>query len=311
MNIDTQTNNKVIDGRQHLVSFVDTIRSIANKMPNSNNNQLNDTIKCEIVGEADSDRVFNAYGFSGKKIVVEFSNGNGSNGESSNNNDNDNNNDNEDYNINRLVMIQYNRCMICNCVSGSNSCKMLCLGHLMGWLFCDTCLKTQRLRKIVLGHINKFKTIPLHWLYNSTNKNIQKEYYYPNKLPYSKSHYSTVATDSSKYLHFFRYSKKDTKEPVHSGAINNGVKITCKNGVFHVPLYFRDNETGEDTERLATLGNIMMHTPGFYEELIRCDNLCAHDDIKIAFSDLSLQLQNDIHEVFRKACLVDPTSFTF
>jgi len=308
----TETTKKIIchDGSQHIVSCADMLINIAQKGCNQINNDTK--VSIDIRNTDNTNCSFNIYGLGGKKVEVKFSDAN-SNIE---NEDEDENDDDEDYTINRLTMIKYNLCMICGMTS-SSGCSILTIGHLMGWLYCTKCLESQRLRKIVLGHINKFKTIPLHWLHESSNDSIKKEYYSSNKLPYMCQ--DILYHDDDKYtkgyLHFFRYSKKDTKEPIHSGAISynfdSGVKISCRdrNNDFQVPLSFRDNETGQRTERMVNLGNIMANTQGFYDELISCTDLLVFDKVKIAFSDLSETLQNDIHEVYKTALSVPKTSF--
>lgn len=218
----------------------------------------------------------------------------------------------ENYGIHHLIMVTRNCCMICGDQSDSKSCKMLTIGYEEGWIYCDKCLQSQRLRNVVLGYLNGSKTIPLQWLYKSSNENLRKGYY-PDNLSHPVK--NGMYMDVCGYLHFFRSSKKDTLRPVHSGVISHvmmsGVKIACKQATnkYRVYLCFPDNETGQCCERLVGLENIMAHTPGFYEELIKSDNLLSSTNVTISFSDLSKELQNEIHEAYKLSQSVDKTSF--
>lgn len=317
------------DESQNIVVFADVLRAITN--------DDNSAITVKIVGAEHDVCPHNVYGLTGQKVTVQMTKNDFHHEVKKEQHEKHvEDDDKEDYTICRLTMIRCNLCMICN--GTSESCRILSLEHLMGWVYCDTCLQTGRLRKIVLGHINKFRTIPLYFLMKSTNNDLHKEYYPTDgcadvvtstqaSLVKSKIFITegslgpTVGSSDMNadyqggYLHFFRYSKRDTMKPVHSGFISghmdSGMRIICKdrNKDFHIPLSFRDNETGEETHRLVSLGNIMAHTPGFYEELVRSSNLLLNDMIKIAFADLSVNLQNDIHEVFRNVLTVPKTSF--
>lgn len=217
----------------------------------------------------------------------------------------------ENYVIHRLIMVSGSHCMICR--KRSDSCRTLTMGIEEGWIYCDDCLQTQRLRKVILGYLNRSKTIPLQWLCASINANIKKDYY-PNKQSHPEK--GGMYMGVSGYLHFFRQSKRDTDEPVHSGLISqvmmSGIRIACKNETKEYCIYlcFPDNETGKCSERCVSLENIMAHTLGFYEELIRSDDLLSSERVKIGFSDLSEELRNDIHDVFRLSCSIPKTSFT-
>lgn len=226
------------------------------------------------------------------------------------------------YTIHRLVMINPNICMLCNKLDSTKDCRMLALGDMWGWMYCTECASSGALRKEVLGYLRSERSIPCAWLRYS-NTFISPPYMGGEatattvrpRVSNNDSH-SYEATNMN-HLNFFRYSKRGTKMPVHSGTLSNYSYISnqiCydkQRGLFCVPLNFVDTETGADLLRTVELTNIFAHTPGFYEALIKTDDLLVHAHAKISFADLGEEIAKNVHDLYEQSLVRDKTSYQY
>ena len=207
----------------------------------------------------------------------------------------------EDFSIKRLVMIRITQCMICHTIQPIH-CNQVLIGFRWGWLYCNDCLVSGKLRTIVLGWINITKTIPCTWLigsqiyHSSDNKN----------------------TPPCIYLKFFRYSRRDTSEPVYEGRLypcdTDGTTIrhiTDPCECYSMSLSFNDPGSKQDLERLVSIANIFAHNPDFYQSLINSQNLLHHPELKIAYSDISQEFRDGIDRCYQTSQVSNPKEFQF
>jgi hypothetical protein len=301
-----QTFEKKTFQHNNVVSFADNIINI---FDNDNIDQDNSYVVSILnnLAQCQNDSHFNVYGIDGTKVKVTIR-------------DSDDiteikkqvSEETDTYTINRLTMISLNHCMVCNKKGPDVKCNIISIGKLWGWIFCDECHKTERIHKIILGYINTNKKIPCSWICKSTNFNLRKPYYSSSHLSIEND--PLVYVCDKRYVHFFRRTKSDTQQPIHSGIITHfddeGCTISCDNSNgYYIYLNFIDNITRDIMCRIVSLENIMANTKGFYEELTTSKDLLFSDEIKIAFTDLSQELQNDIHEVYKNSLSKDNTSF--
>lgn len=207
------------------------------------------------------------------------------------------------YVINRLVMICVVECMVCN-KRQTEECNQLIVGRQWGWLYCDDCLKSGRLRATILGWINKEKTIPCTWISKSQT--------------FTKPDDDDEKSETAYYLNFFRYSQRDTIKPVYKGRTypydDNGSKIRfMKDDVngYGMSITFTDHVSGHCMERFVSLENIFAHNPQFYKELTSCADLLNREDLKIGYSDISQELRASIDHSYGLSLVHDSMSYRY
>jgi len=207
-----------------------------------------------------------------------------------------------------LVMKYVDYCYICD--KNPVNVNSLNFGRLYGWLYCDDC--TSIVKSSAISFINNGKNIPLHWLLRSNKFNKK------NKLINTINNESTL-DDNDTVLDFFRYSKKDTPYEIQEAVLKHydmdpyeyGCYMIIKNNdaEYCIFLLFHDVESNARVGRFVSLKNIFAHNDDFYHELINCEDLFCHSDIKIGFNDLSIELKNEIHETYNLAKSSDKRSF--
>lgn len=198
----------------------------------------------------------------------------------------------------RTVMINTHQCLICGQIK-STPCYLLSLSRLNGWVYCTDCLNTGKLKQYVLAYIEKQKVVPCVWLF-STDKFQQSSYYCQEK--------NEGSYNLTRYLHFFRKSKKNSSKPVHTGIISpysdDYVAILPAKDTLGISVTFRDTELGDSGEtlgRVVSLENIFYHNPGFYECLKEQENLLSVDYVKVSYAELSEALRDEIHRAYIRA----------
>jgi hypothetical protein len=199
----------------------------------------------------------------------------------------------------KLVFIQTTRCYICDTVKKlPDELNWLLLGYLYGWLYCDDCSSCVRSSAI---HFINSNNIPLHWLFGI-------------------SKFSDPDDSNNKSLTFFRKSKKDVQEAIlktydlndyiYGCYMINSIKQEQNDGTkYGIYLFFNDVQTKQRQSRMVSLANIFAHNDGLYEELINCKNIFDNKKIVISFDDLSLDLQNGIHDEYKLSCVKDKCSY--
>jgi len=213
--------------------------------------------------------------------------------------------ENTRYVINRLVLFCIVECMICK-KQQSDPCKQLSVGEKWGWVYCDECLESGRLRETVLGWINHEKTIPCTWMGMDRNERT-----FDNSFDEIMGAY---------YLDFFRYSQRDTDKPVYKGRTypfdENGSNIRFMKKSIDGPgmtLAFMDDHESDDSmmKRPVSLENIFAHNPRFYDELTSCTDLLASKHVRIGYSDVSQVMRDDIDRRYRQSLEADPMSYKY
>jgi hypothetical protein len=200
---------------------------------------------------------------------------------------------NEKKIINRLVLINPHLCMLCNKIYNDKILKMFEIGQRWGWVYCDSCIKNNKLKEAVLNYINKLNIIPFMWLNNHESFTIKDE---DNK---------SIIHNSS--LLFYRYSQKD-KIPIHTAQFGlftfreQYMMYVDKYSSFHMLVKFNDNNNNKISntiyERSVSLQNLFRHNDNLYEALINCTNLFDSDMI-ISYNELSDNIKNNINEAYK------------
>src|SRR5579863_8388962 len=133
--------------------------------------------------------------------------------------------DNEsEYVINRLVMCCTHVCMICK-NEEDDELSEIRVGKLYGWIYCNNCLNSGNVKRIILGWIEKNNTIPCNWIFAS--KLFKKSV--------DNNEGNKTDTDMVCYFKFFRYSRRDAPNPIHEGKIDcfddEGARIMFNNKI--------------------------------------------------------------------------------
>jgi hypothetical protein len=204
--------------------------------------------------------------------------------------------DPDDSVINRLVMCSYVECMLCGNVNKEGQNLMTLGNYLSGWYYCDECLNSQRLLRAVYGFIVSQDIIPMWWLFGSNIKSLK----------------------------FFRFSKKDTDQPIYEGflstddIVSNNLIFNEKYNLYRIPLRFKDNhgdqenldnqEYPENSQnpddqmlyRSVSLQNLFAHNPILYKELTESEDLMNLNNpmIKISYRQLPGSIRAKIEEAY-------------
>lgn len=190
--------------------------------------------------------------------------------------------------INRLVMINPNKCMICGKMGDKISSLMI--GHQWGWLYCTNCKNV--LRDVVYAYIEKNNVIPCNWLFRSKNFTVD---------PLGESESSESESSDylkCRYLKFYRHSQRGTNCGIFDKYDNEGpqIKFNAESFEFGMNSIFRKPYLPYERQyRFVTLSNIFAHNPEFYSELTTSEDLLDSADAKIGFKELPERLQNAIH----------------
>lgn len=178
-----------------------------------------------------------------------------------------------------LVMKPYNVCMVCqqnvpDVTDQSYLC--FCFERLYGWYYCQACLKSGRLRHVVMAYLTKHRLIPLH---------------------------SVISKSDT--LKFFRYSKRDSDQPVVDAALPLDVIIPVakirhgsrlKDGEHMLCMTLEFNDENGTWKRSVSLANLFYHNDGLYEKLVSAESLLP--TFQFAFSDLCPELQTTVKEAY-------------
>lgn len=208
---------------------------------------------------------------------------------------------------NRLCMINPNICMLCDKnikdykEQDNVKTHSLEIEHRSGWIYCSICRDSGKLKLILYKWIEKNKNIPIAFLSNVKNF-VKKE---------------TITDLEHVNLNFFRYSKRDSSEPVYISRMDTyqryNFMLEYKNKVnmFMLHLKFTErNDTQKSMERYVGLSNLFCWNPGLYEELINCKDL-FNIGIDLGFKDLPKELQDKVEEHYKESIHTDKYSFKY
>jgi len=186
----------------------------------------------------------------------------------------DGSDDSDDHEIQRLVMVRYNLCMLCG--QSDENCEQLSVGMHSGWIFCPKCGENGRMQCAATKHINSTGMIPMSWIFGST----------------------LFQEDDHIKLKFFRHSRKDTNHPIFISDVRygdnpNGHELIYNDhrDMYVMYLTFFDDKVNDSMGRSVSLQNLFAHNPGLYEELTTSDNLYGHYSIKVRYSDISTDIK--------------------
>ncbi len=192
--------------------------------------------------------------------------------------------DPKDAMINRLVMCEYEVCMLCGNKDKGGWNEITLGDYMNGWLYCNECLKNQRLTRGIYKYITDSKIIPMQWLLKSDNFNDDTE-------------------KNRKCLQFYRYSQKKVQVGFTSYEYAHIIMIFSeKYDMFRLMLLFTDPaiSTREMVCRGVSLQNLFAHNPSLYKEFIECDDFLNSGDlpIKIGYKQLNEFMKNKINEAY-------------
>lgn len=197
-------------------------------------------------------------------------------------------------NFPRLVMVDTQTCMICEKFKPNS--VMLMMGTYWGWIVCDECRKDGQFKKSVVKCLNDQNVIPLHWM--------NKSRFYNETL-------------MRPVLKFFRYSKKDTNNPIYECSPERNQYLYAirkmNDDTLVVDVFFQEREIIKECMRGVTLRNLFAYNPNFYSDLITNDNLFCADinggEDPITWADISENMQELVNKEYILSKTCDPRSF--
>ena len=213
--------------------------------------------------------------------------------------------------IRRLVMVQANRCMLCDTEyadAGYDRTRFFDVDGLNGWIFCDTCVTNGWAREEILAYLNREKRIPLHFLFDAEYRGLFNFVIGgSSKLVlkfYRKSMNAVCLTSTTGNNHAECLSAKmdiginGVQEIVYSTEFVD--KVYCDNAdrdaaILSVPNAATVQSHVGDLmpyQRCVTLKNLLHYNPRIIDEMLGSSNLMGEScPIRITFHDLSEEIQ--------------------
>ena len=217
--------------------------------------------------------------------------------------------------IRRLVMVQANRCMLCDTEyadAGYDRTRFFDVDGRSGWIFCDICVTNGWAREQILAYLNREKRIPLYFLFDEKYRNL----------------FNFVIDRSSKLvLKFYRKSMNavyltSTTGNNYAECLSTKIYVTgapdivynaAQDIAYNTEFVDKVYDTNHDAaihsipdaatvqshvgnripnQRCVTLKNLLHYNPRIIDEMLTSSNLMGESfPIRITFNDLSEELQ--------------------